>query len=110
MFAHCEYYLLMRIVSKSKLKEFWEAYPQARKPLEDWYRPMKKGAWKSFAELQTAFPKADKVGRCTVFNIGGNKYRLIARVNYKYQAVFVGFVLTHEEYDLNKWKSPCSAD
>jgi len=97
----------MRVISKPVLHAFAESHPQARNPLEDWYDAMLEGKWKNSAELREHFPSADQVRRCTVFNVGGNKYRLITRVNYRAQIVFVGFVLTHEEYNLEKWKGHC---
>ena len=65
---------------------------------------MKKASFKSFEELRTVFPNADKVGKVTVFNIGGNKVRLIAAIHYNRQKVYIRAVLTHTEYDKNKWK------
>ncbi len=53
------------------------------------------------------FPNADSVGECTVFNIDGNKYRLITKINYKTKIVYIRFVLTHLEYDKDKWKDDC---
>jgi mRNA interferase HigB len=69
-----------------------------------WYRTAKKANWQNIAELRVVYPSADLVGRFVVFNIGGNKYRLIARIVYRSQTLFVVAVMTHEEYDLGKWK------
>ncbi len=65
---------------------------------------MKTGEFKSIAELRTIFPSADKAGKLTVFNIGGNKIRLIAAIHYNRQKIYIREVLTHAEYDKNKWK------
>jgi len=68
-----------------------------------WFTLARKATWKTFPELRVTFPSADLVGHHTVFNIGGNKFRLIAAIHYNTQKVFVRFVLTHKEYDLGKW-------
>ncbi len=65
---------------------------------------MKTGQFKSIAELRTIFPSADKVGKLTVFNIGGNNIRLIAAIHYNRQKIYIREVLTHAEYDNNKWR------
>ncbi len=69
-----------------------------------WHKTVKKANWENLAELKLVYPSADLVGRPTVFNIRGNKYRLIARAVYRSQTIFVVAVMTHEEYDLGKWK------
>jgi len=65
---------------------------------------MKQRNFTSLADVHTVFPTADKVGKLTVFNIGGNKARLIAALHYNRQKVYIRAVLTHEEYDQNTWK------
>ena len=70
----------------------------------NWYRIAKKADWGSLAEVRRDFSHADIVGRRTVFNIHGNDYRLIARVNYKSKRVFIPHILTHIEYSKGDWK------
>src|SRR5690242_4979921 len=94
----------MHIISKKKFREFEELYPKAKSPLESWYQIAKVAEWESFADVRQAFKSADAVGRFVVFNIGGNKYRLIAAVHYNRRKLFVRHVLTHAEYDEGKWK------
>lgn len=65
---------------------------------------MKTEKFNSIAELKTIFPSADKVGKLTVFNIGGNKIRLIAAIHYNRQKIYIRAVLTHSEYNKNQWK------
>ena len=84
--------------------DFWARHPQAQQPLVAWYQIVRHAAWESWSELRTTFPSADRVGRLTVFNVGGNKYRLIARVEYRLQRLYVRQVLTHDEYNKNEWK------
>jgi mRNA interferase HigB len=94
----------MRIIKRGALVQFWEQHPDARASLESWYGVVRKANWKTPAELKHVYRNADLVGRRTVFNIAGNKYRLIARVNYQSQRVFVLYLLTHAEYDKGAWK------
>jgi mRNA interferase HigB len=94
----------MHIISRKKLNEFAQSYPESQSALKEWYQRMKTGQFKSIAELRTIFPSADKVGKLTVFNIGGNKIRLIAAIPYNRQKVYIRAVLTHAEYNKNKWK------
>jgi mRNA interferase HigB len=94
----------MRIISRKSLLQFGVRYPSAYEPLDRWYRLMLKGEYENFSHLRTAWPSADQVEPFTVFNIGGNKYRLITEIQYKYQKCFVRHVLTHEEYDKEAWK------
>jgi len=95
----------MRIIKRGALVLFWQRHPDARASLEVWYGVVLRASWKTPAELKQIYPNpnADLVGRRTVFNIGGNKYRLIARVNYQGQLVFVLHILTHSEYDKGAW-------
>ena len=64
-------------------------------------------AWRSLADVRQTYPHADGVGRCTVFNIGGNKYRVVVRLEYQWQTIYVRWVLTHKEYDKGDWRSDC---
>ena len=61
--------------------------------------------WRNFADVRTVFPSADQVGKFTVFDIGGNKFRLIAVIHFNRGKVFVRHVLTHQEYDRGQWKN-----
>lgn len=84
--------------------QFWEKHPDAKTSLESWYAVVRMADWKTPPELKQVYPSADLVGRRTVFNIAGNKYRLIARVNYQTRRVFVLYILTHAEYDKGSWR------
>ena len=94
----------MRIIRRGALKQFWQQHPDAKTSLESWYAVVRRANWKTPVELKQVYRNADLVGRRTVFNIAGNKYRLIARVNYQTQRVFVLYLLTHAEYDKGAWK------
>jgi mRNA interferase HigB len=97
----------LRIISKRRLREFWEQHPEAKDPLLHWYRVTKKAAWRSLADVRMDFRHADPVGTGTVFNIKGNHYRLIAGVRYEMQRVFVLKIMTHKQYDTEDWKNEC---
>jgi mRNA interferase HigB len=94
----------MRIIKRGALEQFWQKHPDAKAGLESWYAVVRRANWETPVELKQVYRNADLVGRRTVFNIAGNKYRLIARVNYQTQRVFVLHLLTHAEYDKGAWK------
>ncbi|MGB7415632.1 MAG: type II toxin-antitoxin system HigB family toxin [Thermosynechococcaceae cyanobacterium] len=94
----------MQIITRKRLNEFAEKHPTARNALVRWYKLMKSGEFTSFFQLQQEFPSADQVGKLAVFNIGGNKVRLITAIHYNRQKVYVRAILTHEEYNQDKWK------
>jgi mRNA interferase HigB len=101
----------MRVISKARLKQFWESagHGDAEGPLRAWYTHCnsKSVSWRSWGDVRAAFASASIVGDCVVFNIGGNKYRLVTRTRYPSQKVFVLKVMTHTEYDEDKWKAQC---
>jgi mRNA interferase HigB len=95
---------ILHIITRKRLNDFAALHPDTKSALEHWYWLMKSGAFQSFAELRAVFPSADLVGKLTVFNIGGNKVRLIAAIHYNRQKIYIRAVLTHAEYDGGKWK------
>jgi mRNA interferase HigB len=94
----------LRLISKRALKEFWDAHPQAVSPLTAWKDAIQHASPHNPAELRAVFGSVDFVGELTVFNIGGNKFRLIAGVDYRCQIVYVKHILTHRKYDEGMWK------
>lgn len=94
----------MHIITRKKILDFAERYPECSTALDGWFRIVKCAEFKNFAELRSIFSNADQVGKLTVFNIGGNKARLIAAIHYNRQKLFIREILTHKEYDKNKWK------
>ncbi len=94
----------MHVISRKALREFWEKYPNSKAPLSRWFKIMEKQDFGNFSELRAIFPNADKVGDLIVFNIGGNKYRLIASIHFNRGKVYIRHVLTHAEYDKGGWK------
>lgn len=95
----------MRVFTLATLRSFWTKYRDAETPLRDWLKAARNASWESLADVRRAYGNADQVGRCFVFNIGGNKYRLI--VALVPGRVFVKHVLTHAEYDQDAWKADC---
>ena len=90
----------MRIISKKTLKDYWEREPAAKTALEAWHADAKNAEWFSPADVKANYGTASilKDGR-VVFNIGGNKYRLVVWINYGFYTVYIRFVGTHKEYD-----------
>jgi mRNA interferase HigB len=94
----------MHVITRKRLNDFAGTYPETANALANWYRRMKSNDFSSIEEVRELFPSADKVGKLTVFNIGGNKIRLVAAIHYNRKKVYIRAVLTHEEYDEGKWK------
>ena len=94
----------MNVISYRAIREFVESYTDAESALKAWYDLAKKARWRNLAEVRQVYPHADLVGERTVFNIRGNNYRLIVYINYEYQTIYIKAVLTHAEYDQDKWK------
>jgi mRNA interferase HigB len=95
----------MHVITSARLKDFWNQHPNSETSLRLWNQRITKAEWQNFDELRQVYPSADQVGNLTVFNIGGNKYRLIVLIDYTYQKVFIRHVLTHAEYDKEGWKN-----
>lgn len=94
----------MHIITRKRLLDFGKSYPKTKSALDRWYRIVKNSDFDSFAELRKVFTSANQVGRYTVFNIGGNKVRLIAAIHYNRKIIYIRNVLTHKEYDKKYWK------
>jgi mRNA interferase HigB len=91
---------LMRVIAKGTLRDFWHKHADSEQPLKAWYQETSKNAWEHPNDIKTEYPSASILanGRI-VFNIKGNHYRLIVKINYKYQMVWIRFIGTHAEYD-----------
>lgn len=99
----------MDVIGKLILQEFWERHKRARKPLEKWCQVADKAQWRNFGQIKQTLWRTSLVKVCNrikvvVFDIGGNKYRLITTVNYQRQKVIIEIALTHTDYDKGKWK------
>ncbi len=90
----------MRIISRKPLNDFAKNHPHAKGPLDAWYAEVKKATWETPADIKTKYKSADIVaGNRAIFNIGGNKYRLIVSIAYQVGIVYIKFIGTHQEYD-----------
>ncbi len=89
----------MHIITRKTLIQFWEKHPDSQTALMRWFKIVQKTEFNSFSELRQVFPSADKLDHWIIFNIGGNKYRLVAAVHFRGKRVYVRFVGAHKEYD-----------
>jgi mRNA interferase HigB len=94
----------VHVISRKKLKEAALRHPELEPALDAWFRIAKKALWQNLTDVRKTFVSADVVEKWTVFNIKGNKYRLITEINYRFQRIYVRHVLTHAQYDQEKWK------
>lgn len=93
----------MHVITQKRIWEAKEKHPESASALDCWYRIMKKNQYNSFAEVKKSFNSVDKVNNHYVFNIGGNKLRLIANIHFKRHKIYITHILTHKEYDKNTW-------
>ena len=98
----------MNVIAPRTLRAFWTKHPQAEVPLKAWQKIMQKSTLQSLNEVRALYPSADLASSkgsntLTIFNVGGNSYRLVARIDYARQRVFIRHVLTHADY--NKWNA-----
>lgn len=99
----------MRLIKRLPPLKFGGVHPRAVGPLDEWFRLTEKAVWKTFVDVRHSFGQTDvakvKSGNTVcVFDIGGNKFRLIAKVSYEKGKVYVLRILTHKEYDADRWK------
>jgi len=100
----------MWVISRKKLIEAAKTHGDLGGPLDVWFRVAKQANWRNLNDIRRTWAKTDQVGSCTVFNIKGNEYRLIAWVNYRSQKIFIRHVVTHADYDKGGWKHDCAGD
>jgi mRNA interferase HigB len=90
----------MRIISRKTLREFWERHPDARASLESWFADVKHANWETPSNIKSVYQNASFISNNrVVFNIKGNKYRIIVVIQYAFHIVYIRFVGTHREYD-----------
>ncbi len=95
----------MHLISIGKLKEASALYPNVDNIIGDFYTKVENSTWQNLIEVQEDYRDAEAVGNFTIFNIKGNKYRLIVGINYEKQVMYFKYFLTHAEYDRNQWKN-----
>lgn len=94
----------MHVITRHALKRFWEKHPDSQAGLRAWFGLTRRAAWKHIADVRAVLPHADAAGPYTVFNVCGNKYRLVSQIDYGTGKVFIHSVLTHAEYSRERWK------
>jgi len=94
----------MRIAGKLKLEEFWNLNSRAEKPLRRWLEVVGNARWDNYADVRRTFNTADWYKGYIIFNVGGNKYRVITGVNFARFIIIIAVVMTHSEYNEEKWK------
>lgn len=92
----------MRLISNKALREFASIHPESAAPLQAWRRLIEGNTFASFADVKRVFNSVDKVGHYCVFDVAGNRYRVIAAIHFNTRTLYVRSVLTHREYD--KWR------
>ena len=94
----------MHVITEKRIREAKDKWPTAATALDHWYQVAKRSRPLDFAAMKALFPAVDKVGELHVFNVGGNRLRLIAYVRYQSHKLYIKHVLDHREYDRGKWK------
>ena len=90
----------MRIIANKILREFWEIHPDCEQQLKSWFKETNKAVWKNSNDIKSEYPSASiLINNLFVFNIKGNKYRLIVKINFEYEMVWVRFIGTNAQYD-----------
>jgi mRNA interferase HigB len=98
--THLRLQIVMRVISRRTLQDFYERHAAARAPLEAWFHEAKAATWKTPRDISAKYPSADFLtGNRVVFDIAGNHYRLVVRIHYNTGIVFVRFIGTHATYD-----------
>lgn len=98
----------MHVITTKRLREFWADHPEAEAPLRAWIKIAEHAAWQNHNEVKaTVANSADRYKSRTIFDIGGNKFRLIVKIEDRHGKIFIKEILTHDEYSTGQWKSRC---
>lgn len=95
----------MHLITISNLRQDATPYPDVQKQLQEWYDIVRTTEWQSLIDVQSIYRDAEAIGNFTIFNIKGNKYRLIVSIDYEEQLVYYKYFLTHAEYDKEQCKN-----
>jgi mRNA interferase HigB len=101
----------LHVISYRTLRDFAYEYSESLEPLKTWHKVASKARWLDITEMKSVYPHADAVGKCTVFNVGGNNFRLVVQIDFEAQVVYVEKVMTHAEYSRKngaQWKKSCN--
>jgi mRNA interferase HigB len=102
--------MIVHAISYKTLREFAETSPSALEPLKTWHKIASRAIWNDITDVRAVYPHADAAGKCTVFNIGGNDFRLVVQIDFDAQVIYVKKVMTHAEYSFKngeRWKRSC---
>ena len=97
-----------RIISRKMFRTFLAEHPEhraAKAAFDAWYKVVERAHWENFGDVRETFADASHVGRFVVFNVGGNKYRIITEIRFGWGRIYIRHVLTHREYDRGSWKT-----
>src|SRR5688572_19138851 len=100
----------MFIANYGLVEKFTKKHARSRPSLDIWYQAALKARWSNFDDVRQTFRSADVYGDCVIFDIAGNRYRLIALIRYDLEQVTIEKVLTHAEYDRDNWKKHCKSE
>lgn len=90
----------MRVIAKKILREFWAKHPDCEQQLKSWFREAERGEWRNTNEIKREYPSASILrNNRIIFNIKGNNYRLIVKINFQYQMMWIRFIGTHKDYN-----------
>ncbi len=95
----------MHIITKKRIIEAKQKYPNCASALDGWFKVAENNAFTSFTDLKKIFNSVDKVKNLFVFDVGGNKLRLIASIHFNRKKIYIRHILTHKEYDEGKWRN-----
>jgi mRNA interferase HigB len=95
----------VHVISRKILRDYCQQHSDSCEALFAWYRVATKAQWQNLTEVQGQYLKAEVVANFTVFNIKGNQYRLIVDINYATQRIYIKYIMTHAEYDKDRWKN-----
>jgi mRNA interferase HigB len=101
----------VHLISYRRLRDFAEEHPEPLEPLKTWHKVASKAKWPDIVKLKAVYPHADAVGKCTVFNVGGNDLRLVVQIDFEAQVIYIKKVMTHAEYSRKngaQWKKSCN--
>jgi mRNA interferase HigB len=95
----------MHLISIRNLRQDSSRYPHLKKAIDEWYSILRKAQWQSLEDVRRIYRDAEAVGNFTVFNIKGNDFRLIVGIDYENQVVYYKHLLTHADYNKDRWKN-----
>src|SRR6185295_16155845 len=101
---------MLHVISYRTLREFADTYSESLAPLKAWHKVASKSDWLDIVDVKGVYPHADAVGKCIVFNIGDNNFRLVVQIDFEGQIAYVKKVMTHAEYSRkggSQWKKSC---